>query len=72
MPSLGDNLDCNMSIDLVKARNALNYNQTQLASKLGWSTYRNVSKIENGKPMELQTELAIECLLRRERKWPLK
>ncbi|ELP5729274.1 helix-turn-helix transcriptional regulator [Vibrio vulnificus] len=52
------------------ARNILGFNQAQFALQLGWKDYRQVNNIENGhRPIQPQTYLAIECLLRRKRKW---
>ncbi|SUB82014.1 Uncharacterised protein [Pragia fontium] len=58
--------------DIKIARRLLSCNQTELASKLGWSSKRNVVSIEDSdgdKACTEQTALAIECLLRRESKF---
>jgi len=48
----------------------LGLSQAGLADLLGWSNSRQVSNIERGtKDLMPQTELAIECLLRRAGKW---
>ena len=50
------------------ARIELGLTQTDLAVKLGWSaTHKHVSSIENSGVVQVQTALAIECLLRRSR-----
>lgn len=47
----------------------LRLSQAGLANELGWSV-KQVSNIETGaRPITLQTELAVECLLRRAGKW---
>lgn len=52
------------------ARQTLGLSQAELAELLGWSNSRQVSNIERSvKPMTMQTELAVECLLRRAGKW---
>lgn len=52
------------------SRELLNLNQTELASELGWTSKRNVVYLEqNKKPVTKQTELALECLLRRTNKF---
>jgi len=52
----------------VLARKNLGLTQQQLADELGL-TSRQVSSIENGADARKQTLLAVECLLRRKRKW---
>jgi hypothetical protein len=53
-----------------KSREILGLSQAELSKKLGWSTVKHVSNIETcARPIQSQTELAIECLLRREKKW---
>lgn len=57
------------SLQLKKARQLLGFSQSQLAKQLGWSV-KQVSNLEtNARPIQNQTELAIECLLRRAGKW---
>ena len=52
-----------------KARGLLGLTQAALSEKLGWSTVKQVSNIETGaRPVQKQTELAVECLLRRAKK----
>lgn len=52
------------------ARKALGLSQSKLAEQLGWKSDRMISLIETGvNPMQKQTQLALECLLRREGKW---
>lgn len=52
------------------ARQMLGLNQTDFALLLGWTTKRNVVNLEREeKPVQLQTSLAIECLLRRAEKF---
>lgn len=46
-------------------RKKLCYSQARIAGELGL-TVRQVSRLENGYPLSLQTRLALECLLRRE------
>ena len=56
-------------IKMRQARELLGYNQYKMAWALGLSL-RMISYIENGKkPLQQQTELAIECLLRRAGKY---
>lgn len=56
--------------DFQRARQLLGLSQAALSKKLGWSTVKQISNIETGaRPAQKQTELAIECLLRREKKW---
>lgn len=55
-----------------QARELLNMTQLDLALLLGWSNSRHISNIEtNKRPLSIQTALAIECLLRREKKFKL-
>lgn len=55
-----------------QARELLELTQSELAQKLGWSNSRQISNIEtNKRPLSIQTALAIECLLRREKKFKL-
>lgn len=55
------------TMNLLDARKKLGLTQTELAKKLGWSTCKQISNIELGiRPIQIQTELAIECLLRRD------
>ncbi len=55
--------------NIKKAREILNISQSALANELG-VTPRQVSNLETGaRPLQRQTQLAIECLLRREGKW---
>ena len=62
-----------MQITIKEARLKLGLTQSQLAKELGWTGSRQVSAIESGsKPATCQTVLAVECLLRREGKWPTK
>lgn len=57
-------------MDIKKARQALNLSQAGLAKELGWTGAKQVSNLETGvREMQKQTELAIECLLRRSGKW---
>jgi hypothetical protein len=52
------------------ARELLRLTQKELANELEWSSSKQISNIELGKrPMQKQTELAIECLLRRASLW---
>jgi transcriptional regulator with XRE-family HTH domain len=47
----------------------LGLSQAALAKKIGFSS-QQISNLENTvKPVQVQTELAIECLLRRSGKW---
>ena len=63
----GDEL---MIINCIKVRELLSFSQAELAKELGWKDPKQVSNIENGvRPMQVQTELAIECLLRRKGLW---
>ena len=56
--------------DFQKAREMLGLTQAALSEKLGWTTVKQISNIETGaRTVQKQTELAIECLLRREKKW---
>jgi len=56
--------------DFQTARETLGFSQAALAEKLGWSSVRQVSNIETGaRPVQKQTGLAVECLLRRTKKW---
>jgi transcriptional regulator with XRE-family HTH domain len=44
----------------------LGLSQVSLAKELGWSSGRMVSMIETGeRPLQIQTKLALECLIRR-------
>ena len=53
-----------------QARQALGLNQTDLATKLGWSSKRQVVNLERGhSDCQPSTALAIECLLRRAGEW---
>ena len=57
------------NFNLKNARLFLGYSQSKLAEKLGW-TAQQVSNIEtNRNPMQKQTQLAVECLLRQKGKW---
>lgn len=48
----------------------LGLSQVGLADELGWSGAKQVSNLETGvRPVQKQTELAVECLLRRAGKW---
>lgn len=52
-----------------QARLMLGLSQAGLAQELGWSV-KQVSNLETGaRSIQKQTELAIECLLRRSGKW---
>jgi len=54
---------------MTRARMVLGWSQATLADNLAWSV-KQVSNIETAtRPMKMQTELAIECLLRREGEW---
>lgn len=54
------------------ARDKLGLSQAQLARELGWKDYKQVNNIENGhRPIQTQTYLAIECLLRRKGRWKI-
>lgn len=56
-------------MSLHHARKLLGMSQSGLANELGWSV-KQVSNLETGaRPIQKQTELAIECLLRRAGKW---
>lgn len=51
---------------LKEARFRLGLSQAELATKLGWTSARHVSQLETGaRPISIQTELAVECLLMR-------
>lgn len=53
-----------------QARQLLGLNQTDFASLLGWTSKRNIVYLESGKKkVTTQTALAIECLLRRDKKF---
>jgi len=55
--------------DFQKAREILGLSQAALSYELGWTTVKQISNIETGaRTVQKQTELAIECLLRREKK----
>ncbi len=57
-------------MNMKAARTALGLSQPQLAEQLGWKNYKMVSLIETGvSPMQKQTQLALECLLKRKGKW---
>jgi transcriptional regulator with XRE-family HTH domain len=57
---------------LKQARIALGLSQAEFAKALGWTTAKQIVNIENGhREMTAQTQLAVECLLRRAKKWPL-
>lgn len=48
----------------------LGLSQAVLAKELGWTGVKQVSNLENCvRPVQKQTELAMECLLRRAGKW---
>ena len=48
----------------------LGLSQAGLAKELGWTGAKQISNLETGaREMQKQTELAIECLLRRDGKW---
>lgn len=58
--------------DFQKAREILGLSQALLSENLGWTSVKQISNIETGtRPVQKQTELAIECLLRREKKWSI-
>lgn len=58
------------TISLLAARELLGMSQVQLATELDWSSAKQVSNIETGvRPLQRQTALAVECLLRRSGKW---
>ena len=61
----------NMSADNIKqGRQLLGLNQTEFAALLGWTSKRNIVSLEReDKKIMRQTELAVECLLRRAGKW---
>ena len=60
-------------ITIKEARLALGLTQAALAKELGWTGSRQVSAIESGaKPVTAQTLLAVECLLWRAGKMPIK
>ena len=60
------------SLQLKQARIALGLSQAELAKALDWTTDKQIRNIENGhREMTGQTALAVECLLRRAKKWPL-
>jgi len=57
---------------ILLSRKILNVDQKQLALMLGWTGKQNVSDLERGyknKRPTTQTELSIECLLRRSGLW---
>jgi len=57
--------------DFIDARTKLGLSQGGLSKLLGWHPH-HLSKVERGiKIITTQTELAIECLLRREGKWTI-
>ena len=61
-----------ISSQLKQARLALGLSQAELAKALDWTTAKQIGNIENGhREMAGQTALAVECLLRRAKKWPL-
>lgn len=52
------------------ARETLGLSQVALAEKLGWTGAKQISNLETGaRQVQRQTELAVECLLRREGKF---
>jgi transcriptional regulator with XRE-family HTH domain len=52
-----------------KVRKILNLNQIELSKEIDIST-RQIGNIENGnRPLQKQTKLALECLLRRSNRW---
>lgn len=57
------------NIDIKEARKQLGITQAQLAKELEWST-QQVSNVETGeRDLQRQTQLAVECLLRRQGLW---
>ena len=59
-------------INIEKARAILGLSQKELANALGWKNYQQVSNLERGRrEATKQTELAIECLMRRAEVWHL-
>ena len=61
--------DTKQTISLVSARGLLGMSQECLAKTLGW-TIDYVQDMEAGiVVVDKQTELSVECLLRRENKW---
>lgn len=53
-----------------RAREMLRLSQRQLGVALGWTGAKQVSNLETGvRPVQVQTALAIECLLRRAGLW---
>lgn len=59
-------------LQLKQARIALGLSQAELAKALDWTTAKQIGNIENGhREITGQTTLAVECLLRRAKKWPL-
>jgi Helix-turn-helix. len=53
---------------LKTARQSLGLSQKGLAAALGWSTGQQVSNLETGsRTITKQTELAVECILRRKK-----
>ena len=58
-------------INIKQARQALGLTQSQLAADIGWSSPRQMVKLEAGAPATQQTLMAIECLLWRAGKMPI-
>lgn len=51
---------------VTNARYKLGLTQNELAEKLGWTSDKQISNLETGsRPLQEQTRLAIECLIRR-------
>lgn len=51
---------------IIRCRTKLGFTQQELALKIGWSTYKNISNIERGTHTpSYQTVLSVECLMRR-------
>lgn len=56
--------------DIKKARLMLGFSQDKMAKLLGWTGPKQIQNLELGhRTITKQTELAIECLLRRNGKW---
>jgi len=58
-------------INIKQARQALGLTQSQLAADIGWSSPRQIVKLESGALATQQTLMAIECLLWRAGKMPI-
>lgn len=58
------------SSECKKARDTLGLTQTEMAKELGWTGPKQIQNLELGhRAITRQTELAVECLLRRADLW---